>query len=68
MDVDLKAESIKTTVCTEASVLSKLGIESFVFGPGAGQGNIDEPNESVALEDLNKATEFYKKVIERVCL
>jgi acetylornithine deacetylase/succinyl-diaminopimelate desuccinylase-like protein len=52
----------------EASLLSRVGIECVCFGPGPREGNIHTPHEHVAVEDLEKATEFYKKMIERLCL
>lgn len=53
---------------TEASVFSRLGIECIVFGPGQGVGNSHAPNECIEIEALEKATAFYKKAVERLCL
>ena len=52
----------------EASLLSRIGIECLCFGAGLREGNIHTPNEHVDVQDLKKATEFYKKTIERFCL
>lgn len=52
----------------ESSIFSRIGVECVCFGPGRREGNVHTPTEHVALEDLTKAVEFYKKVIERFCL
>lgn len=52
----------------EASIFSRVGIECVCFGPGLREGNVHTPNEHVAIADLEKAIEFYKKIIERFCL
>jgi succinyl-diaminopimelate desuccinylase len=52
----------------EASLFSRVGIECVSFGAGQREGNIHTPTEHVAIEDLNKATEFYKNVIARFCI
>lgn len=52
----------------EASLFSRTGIECICFGPGAREGNIHTPKENVLISDLEKATAFYKKMIERFCL
>ena len=58
----------KITATTEASVLSRLGIECLVWGPGQSVGNSHGPNESIKISDLKTASEFYKRAIERFCL
>ncbi len=52
----------------EASLFSRTGIDCVCFGPGLRDGNIHTPNEHVSLQDLETATAFYKKIIERFCL
>jgi acetylornithine deacetylase/succinyl-diaminopimelate desuccinylase-like protein len=52
----------------EASLLSRVGIDCVCFGPGPREGNIHTPQEHVSLGDLEKATDFYKRIIERLCL
>lgn len=64
----LKASVTKTAVSTEASVFSRLGVECLIFGPGQSVGNSHAPNESISMEDLSVATNFYRQVIERICL
>lgn len=52
----------------EASIFSRTGIDCLCFGPGKREGNVHTPTEHVAVEDLHKAVDFYKRVIERFCL
>jgi acetylornithine deacetylase/succinyl-diaminopimelate desuccinylase-like protein len=62
-------DSLATQASTnESSIFSRTGIECLCFGPGKREGNVHTPSEHVALEDLQKAIEFYKRVIERFCL
>jgi len=62
-------DSLATQPSTnEASIFSRTGIECLCFGPGKREGNVHTPSEHVAVEDLHKAVEFYKRVIERFCL
>ncbi|MCB0386776.1 MAG: M20/M25/M40 family metallo-hydrolase, partial [Bdellovibrionales bacterium] len=58
----------KLAASTEASVFNRLGIDCLVFGPGQSVGNSHEPNESIMIDDLEAAKEFYVRVIEKVCL
>ncbi|MGZ3742954.1 MAG: M20 family metallopeptidase [Pseudobdellovibrionaceae bacterium] len=52
----------------EASIFSRTGIECLCFGPGKREGNVHTPSEHVVVEDLYKAVDFYKRVLERFCL
>lgn len=52
----------------EASIFSRIGVDCVCFGPGKREGNVHTPQEHVALADLEKAVQFYKKIIERFCL
>lgn len=58
----------KLAATSEANVFSRLGIECLVCGPGQSVGNSHAPNESVRIQDLRNATEFYKRLIERFCV
>jgi acetylornithine deacetylase/succinyl-diaminopimelate desuccinylase-like protein len=55
-------------VANEANVFTRFGISCVVVGPGQGVGNSHAPNEHVRIEQLNQAIQFYKGVLERVCL
>lgn len=57
-----------TSLCTEASVLSRFGIECLVFGAGESKKNIHAPNEKISIKDLEKAIDFYKQFIREWCL
>ncbi|HEY8271485.1 MAG TPA: M20/M25/M40 family metallo-hydrolase [Pseudobdellovibrionaceae bacterium] len=52
----------------EASIFSRTGIDCLCFGPGKREGNVHTPSEHVMVEDLYKAVDFYKRVLERFCL
>ncbi len=52
----------------ESSLISRLNVECLCFGPGLRENNIHTPNENVLVDDLERATQFYTKVIERFCL
>lgn len=63
------SEALSTQPSTnEASIFSRTGIDCLCFGPGKREGNVHTPSEHVAVEDLHKAVDFYKRVIERFCL
>lgn len=52
----------------EASLFSRVGVDCVSFGPGRREGNAHTPGENVSLDDLKKATDFYRRIIERFCL
>ena len=54
-------------VTNEANVFSKFNVESLVFGPGVRDENAHTPEESIAMEDLEKAVQIYQKIIEKLC-
>lgn len=54
--------------CTEAGYFSTLGSEVITIGPGVAYGNVHQPNESIAIRELEKAVSFYKELIRRMCL
>jgi acetylornithine deacetylase/succinyl-diaminopimelate desuccinylase-like protein len=58
----------KISTSTEAAQFFQAGYQAVVFGPGESQGNSHSPNENNVLEQLEKAIDFYEKVIEKVCL
>ena len=64
--LDVKLD--KKATSTEASLYFRAGYEAVIFGPGRSHGNSHSPNEFNYLEHLEKATLFYEKLIERVCL
>ncbi|GIL18810.1 MAG: hypothetical protein BroJett040_25610 [Oligoflexia bacterium] len=70
---ELKAMGLSDKIGTqpstnEASLLSRVGVDCISFGPGVREGNIHTPHEHVSIQDLKRAVEFYKRVIERFCL
>ncbi|MFM6927616.1 MAG: M20 family metallopeptidase [Bdellovibrio sp.] len=64
----LSDQPITQASTNESSIFSRIGVECVCFGPGIREGNVHTPTEHVAIADLEKAVEFYKKVIERFCL
>lgn len=64
----LPDQPISQPSTNEASIFSRVGIACVCFGPGKREGNVHTPQEHVALSDLEKAKEFYKRIIERFCL
>lgn len=58
----------KKATSTEAAQYFQAGYEAVVFGPGMSQGNSHSPNEHNLLDQIEKATTFYEKLIEKVCL
>lgn len=66
--VGTQAEIKKSAEVTEASVLSRAGVNCLVYGPGVGAGNSYEPNEKVLISELEKATDFYTEFVRSYCL
>lgn len=65
--IGMPSKFVTQPTCTEMSLLSRKGIQCLGFG--AGQRHASNISESfVALADLEKSIEFYKAIIERVCL
>ncbi len=66
MNLPNQLTSLSST--NESSLIARLKVDCLCFGPGLRENNIHTPNEHVFVDDLEKATEFYTKVIERFCL
>lgn len=64
----LNDQPITQASTNEASIFSRIGVECVCFGPGKREGNMHTPQEHVLIEDLHRAIEFYKRIIERFCL
>ncbi len=67
-ELGLSSEIATQASTNEASLWSRVGMECVSFGPGFREGNIHTPQEHVKVDDLKKAVEFYRRVIERFCL
>jgi acetylornithine deacetylase/succinyl-diaminopimelate desuccinylase-like protein len=52
---------------TEAGVFASAGAEAIVFGPGRSTGNAHCANEHNLSSQLNKAIQFYRALIARIC-
>jgi acetylornithine deacetylase/succinyl-diaminopimelate desuccinylase-like protein len=57
-----------TALCTEAGQFLAKGYDVVTFGPGPARGNVQSPNEHNLLTQMERATAFYEKLIERICL
>lgn len=66
MGLDSKCKTLAST--NEASLFSRFGIECICLGAGIREGNVHTPEEHVKIEDLEKATHFYEKMVERFCI
>ena len=64
----LSVETKTQSSTNEASLWSRIGIDCVSFGPGLREGNIHTPKEHVAIDDLKKSVEFYRRIVERFCL
>jgi acetylornithine deacetylase/succinyl-diaminopimelate desuccinylase-like protein len=53
---------------TEAGVFARAGAESIVFGPGRSTGNAHCANEHNQYSQMEKAIEFYRALIARLCV
>lgn len=67
-EMGINAPRATQAVANEANVFAKFGLDCLVWGPGQGVGNSHTPNECVKISDLTLATEFYRRVIERMCV
>jgi succinyl-diaminopimelate desuccinylase len=67
-EMGLSTKTITQSSTNEACLWSRIGIECISFGPGQREGNIHTPQEHVAVDDLKKSVEFYRRAIERFCI
>lgn len=63
----ITAECRTMASANEASLFARTGIECICIGIGEREGNIHTPNEKVSLQQIETATLFYEKMIERLC-
>jgi len=66
-DVGLRERPGVKPTNTEAGVFHRAGAEAIVFGPGRSTGNAHTANEHTSLAQMEKAIEFYRALIERLC-
>lgn len=67
-DMGARPDLLEGPSSTEANVFNRFGVECVVVGPGQGVGNSQAPNESIKLSELHQATEFYRRMLEELCL
>lgn len=68
LGLGLEGQLMPVGTSTEANVFSRFGVECIVVGPGQGVGNSHAPNESVKIDELQNAVEFYQALIKELCL
>lgn len=66
--IGLQPELMTLSSTNEASLFNRWGVECVCFGAGERAGNIHTPHESVQIQQLYQATEFYTRIIKRLCL
>lgn len=64
----LNSECRSLASTNEASLFSRIGVECLCLGAGLREGNVHTANEHVKIKDLEIATHFYQKMIERFCI
>lgn len=67
-DVGLDDQPKAKPTNTEAGVFAAAGAESLVFGPGRSTGNAHCANEHNLYSQMEKAIDFYRALITRLCL
>jgi acetylornithine deacetylase/succinyl-diaminopimelate desuccinylase-like protein len=67
-DVGLNDKPEAKPTNTEAGVFASMGVEAIVFGPGRSTGNAHCANEHNLYPQMEKAIEFYRALITRLCL
>ncbi len=63
----VKQKSILSSYGSEAAHFYKAGYDVLSFGPGQAEGASSSPNEGCCIEQIEKAVQFYKGVIEKIC-
>lgn len=66
--MNLNYECVTQSHTSEASLLTRVGVDCICFGAGIRNGNVHTPRESVKIEDVYKAILFYEQAIEKFCL
>lgn len=67
------AKKERTTACrsvpstNEASLLTRVGVETVCMGVGEREGNAHTPSENVKLSQIDEAIDLYTKIIDRLC-
>lgn len=56
------------TLTTDAALLQSAGIETLVFGPGRGPGDLYRDDEVISVAHLEAAMRFYEALIQRWCV
>lgn len=54
--------------CTEMALLSRRGVECLGFGAGTRKENLSAASDSISFKEINWSVDFYRSLIEKVCL
>lgn len=66
--MDMPAECVTQSTCTEMTLFERRGVVSLGFGAGMRKESQSFSQQFVNLSDLDKSIQFYKAIIESVCL
>ena len=61
------AESSAVAFATEGPLLQQLGMQTVILGPGS-IDQAHQPDEHMALDQVQPAIELYRRLIQRLCL
>ena len=64
----LPLEFAHASASSEASLFAQGGFPVLIFGPGPMSGSAHGPDEYLEVDQIEKAIEFYRRLIERTCL
>lgn len=64
----LPTDLATTQWCSDANVLNRFGIESFVIGAGNMMPNDPAGNENLSLKKMDQMKAFYKRLLEANCV
>lgn len=67
-EMDMTSESKKALFSSEAGLYSQAGFETLVFGPGNFEEASYSPHEGIELKEVQRASAFYEKLIQKVCV
>lgn len=67
-NLEMSREAIALPVCTEMTLYERKGVVSLGFGAGIRGNSQSFCHQFVDIRDLEKSIQFYRDLIERVCL
>ncbi len=64
-NLEINCRTVPST--NEASLFSRVGVETICMGVGEREGNAHTPTENVKLSQIEMAIDLYSKIIDRLC-